>query len=341
LKAAVYRWLILSILVPGALRAHPLGEGVVVVDGDFQIVSPMQTGTYISNGTSIYAKDNITNAGSGDASLAWPLGKAWAVEGFVSVATSTLMFSRDADAPGSLTGREIENGDDLGLETKVWTSEYFREPFMTSESGNPDGRLGWPILWAGSDWQDDLITSSLTSQTGGFSAATAAPDLREHFFNGHYGIILPLTPNLSLWASYGRAYSAEASNAFGNSSDGGDTEFESAGASGFFTWDPDSDLHNPHYYVSTVGFVGQFRVDLDLGRQYDIPSARTTSKGASFSVKFPVVAALAIGAGYSYTIEDKGLLYGIPGFVAATSSQGVQDFTLSATVNLQAIIHQH
>ena len=329
----------LALALSGALEAHPLGSGLFNLNGALQIVGRNQAGDYEDSSSShptIHATKGRLSDMHGGAGLSVPMLRPFGLDASASVYQWTDEIAQVAQYPAFGTAKAdlTDTGHVYHLGLLCWPSEFFRPPFETGADGNPDGPLLWPVLHLSGDWEGDSYEPNLLSHTGGYSGATVSAPYRYEYFSAFYGITLPLTDKLSVFASYGQEYSRELVQKNLVVSDGGDSELLGGGVTAFLTWDKSKPVGDPDLYIPTIGWPGQCRAELSYMRQLFRPSGRIVSQDVALKVDCPLSGLVSVGMGYRMDIADRGYLDGIAGLRTSSYNTIEHLLSLDLTVSL-------
>lgn len=326
-----------SLTMAAIAAAHPLGSGLFNLNGAVQVLGRYQMGDYVDSSSThptIHAtKSRLSDLHIG-AGLSVPVMKPFGLEASGSFYSWTEETADVAQFPAFGTAKAdlTDTGHVYRLGVLCWPSEFFKAPFGTGNVGNPDGPLLWPFFSVSGDWQGDSYEPQLLAHTGGYTNATVSAPYRYDNFSAFYGVHLPLTSYLSLFASYGQEYSRQYVRKNLIINDGGDSEFLGGGVTAFFTWDKSKPIGDPDQYIPTIGWPGQCRADLSYTRQLFRPSSRIVSQDVALKVGCPLSGLVSVGLGYHMDIADRGYLDGISGL--KTSSYNTIEHMVFLDLNL-------
>jgi hypothetical protein len=324
-------------------RANPIGDGLFTLGASLQTVGISEDGQYLDSGFLINAKARINYADVGDAQVTLPVFGALALQGSYSLSESAYERTQVAQDPfGSvLDYKNQADGQAYGGKIFFWPSELFRPAFQGAEDGNPDGPLDWPLLWAGGTWTSTVLAQSILAHSYGYHLATASPNLYQQTKSGEYGLILPLSKRFSVTGSYGRDYgNSQQQGKLTYSDAGGANEVEHVGLNAFFNWKAaDEQFYSPRNYFPRVGYVGQFRVGLDYGRYYFIPSARVTDQVVNLELEVPANPCFALKLAYGLDLVDRGPFDSTKGIETSNANLMQQTVAVSGTVNFAGFFH--
>jgi hypothetical protein len=334
-------WITVALLA-GAVKifAHPLGQGLFGINGTDIQIGRVESGDYPTGAVPIHGHEILSSGASFGEDLSLPLGKAFGLIGTVEQFGSTL--DRSLDEGGAYSGHyhssQTTDGQSWGLSTRVWLSEFFEEPFVEGQPGNPDGPRFWPQLTLRGAWENDNTVTKLSAASGLY--AGNLPGFPQHVetFSAFYGFIIPLNRYLSIDGSYGEAYSRY--EMIGPQVDvgAGQSDFLTVGASFFFKWNPFAGKGEEGDYFPLLGRPGHARLDVYYNNQYVRSSGSNPAQISGANLRLPITPLVAAGLGYELSTTDQGFFDTTSNFSPSESNPTIYRIKGSLTMSLGALL---
>jgi|GEM_PF-5162259 hypothetical protein len=309
-------------LCAGAWAANPDGNGVIHLDVGGQSGYQGESGTYVPPPyTRVYHDySQVENDKSWGLSETFVVNGRWTAE----LALSYEDQVQDNGQTDVTTSHyyDFEN-ETQSLHWTVGSRVYLADIFgrqWNPDTDHPEGALFWPVLWARAYWNQGTTHATLLDNVG-YALAPTPADLSQQSASLALGLVLPLSQDLAVTASYTRNVLNLAQRNTASASNLGNSDIFDAGASYHLLFrDPDP----AQDYFPRIGRPGQALLNADVFSTRAVTQDANLSAGLNLGVTVPLGGRYAVALAWQWAHQYQQAFDRYPYFSPVVQGQDPQ-----------------